>query len=368
MRTITFIIILFFSFSNCSEKKGEKSGEAGIFGYFAYLFNSFNAKPLFKNLSENIIYTSYVDLEQKTTVLKNSIDSLQDNCSSNTGNLLTLQNQWKEVFYSLKKSEVIQFGPSSIYTSLDSWPSSYQLNPPNTTSINTFISGTETIDETVIATKSGNETGLPAIEFLLFDNGTGSSDAASICLSLSGRKLSYLKEIMKLNYNRIANLLIRWNPKADNSYSLIMQTAGDASNTTYKTEKELLDLLIKQIVNLVETIKDSKLGYPTGISVDSAGVIRSTNVESRFSNLSISDIEMNLSGLQQFYTGGTGEGLSTYVSYYNPDLDKRIQGKMSEAITQTKAIINLSSDISTGNISNIKNLIKILNELKILLT
>nr|MBP7282636.1 hypothetical protein [Leptospiraceae bacterium] len=101
---------------------------------------------------------------------------------------------------------------------------------------------------------------------------------------------------------------------------------------------------------------------------ESAGVVKPTNVETRFSNTSITAIGNNLSGISAFYTGNGGVGFSDYVRYYNVSLDERVRAKIKETQSKATEILDLKGDLLAGTNTKVRELHTLLNELKILFT
>ena len=361
------VVPVALAFSFCSKSSDTASSSSRIMGALHNQFSVFNFAPLIKNISENFIYKNYVELEAKVNSLKTLTNELPDSCGGDNAKLVAIQEAWKSAFSALKIIEIVQIGPSGSYTTIDSWPANYVVNPPDTAKIETIIVGTETISETALSAKLDNEIGFPAIEYLLFDNGSGLTQATNICNSLTGRRKLYLQEAVKLLSTRITRVTLNWNPAFSGNFTTVLQTAG-ANNEFYKSEKEVVDTLIKQIVSIVEKVKDDKVGYPSGFSVDSGGVIRSTNVEAKYANLSMKAIRDNLNGLYAFYVGNDGPGISDYVRYYNISLDERIRSKMRQAQAKALEISDLKGDLLAGNTIKAKELNVITNELKILFT
>lgn len=363
---ICFISVV-FAFSFCSKSSDTASSSSRIMGALHNQFSVFNFAPLIKNISENFIYKNYVELETKVNSLKTLTNELPDSCGGDNSKLVAIQDAWKSAFSTLKVIEIIQIGPSGSYTTIDSWPANYIVNPPDTAKIEATIVGTETISETALSSKLDNENGFPAIEYLLFNNGSGLTSATNICNSLTGRRKLYLQESVKLLSTRVTRLTLNWNPTFSGNFTTVLQTAG-VSNEFYKSEKEVVDTLIKQIVSIVERVKDDKVGYPAGFSVDSGGVIRPTNVETKYANLSMKAIQDNLTGIYAFYVGNDGPGISDYVRYYNISLDERIRAKMRQAQAKALEISDLKGNLQSGSITKVKELHTITNELKILFT
>ena len=361
------ILLTTFTFSYCSKNAGSDSTTSRIMGAIHNQLNAFNFGLLLKNTSENFIYQNYISLETNVNSLKSLTDALPESCGGDTTKLVAIQNAWKSSFAILKNVEIIQIGPSGSYSTIDSWPINYIVNPPDTAQINATIAGADTINETYLSTKSDNENGFPTIEYLIFDDGAGSTNTTNICNALNGRRKLYLQEAVNLLRTRVTRLSLNWNPTFSGNFTTVLQTAGP-TNEFYKSEKEAVDTLIKQMVAMVEKIKDDKIGYPAGFSVESAGEGKPTNVETRFSNTSITAIGNNLSGISAFYTGNGGVGFSDYVRYYNVSLDERVRAKIKETQSKATEILDLKGDLLAGTNTKVRELHTLLNELKILFT
>jgi predicted lipoprotein len=363
MKFRLFFILLILAF-NCKATK-QASLDSNLSGLLANLFSSFDAKPSLKNISENFIFAKYTDLNSSIANLQTNLSNFPDSCGGDPTKLSNLQSLWKDSYAILKSIEIVQFGASGSYSTIDAWPSNYLTNPPDTIKIEATIAGTETISETSLSQKGDSENGFGAIEYLLFTNQASATNAATICGTLTGRRKTYLVEATKLLYTRVSRITLNWNPNFSGNYTTILQTAG-ANNEFYKSDKEVLDTLIKQIVTIVDKIKDDKVGYPSGISVESGGVVKANNIESRYANLSILNIRYNLEGLQSFYIGINGPGIADYVRYYNISLDERIKAKIIQTINKSKEITNLKQEILSGSTAKIREFITVLNELKVI--
>ncbi len=363
-----FLYIVLFIIS-CS--RGDKASSDSRVSSFLYtVFSVFDQKKMVKNITENIVYPWYKDLDSKTKDLRDSVLSLSDSCAGNTANLDSIRKKWKDAFAVLKQTEVFQIGPSSIFSQVDSWPAQHTLNPPSTSSINSFISGTGAIGETEITARPDSETGFPAIEYILYDNGSGSSVLSDVCAVLSGRRKSYLQEITKLTYNRTALLSYRWNPSLTPSssanYGYYMQNPG-IPESSYLTMKAVRDDLLLNMDNLLEKIKDDKLGYPAGISVSSGGTLRPDFRESRFSDNSAADIVNNITGFETFYMSGAENSFSMLTAYYNPELNGKIIKKISEVKSSLTLLNTFKSDLNSGNKANILTVTVKVGELRTLI-
>lgn len=350
---LTLFLILFF-YQNCSNNKGNQaSQDSAILGRLFTIYQTYNPTPIFSNISNSIIMTSYSNLEANAKSLKAATDSYAQSCSGSTS-VLNLQNLWKTNMASLKDAEINQFGPSvqgGYYEIMDPWVNSYLSNPADTTSINSYIAGSNTISLTTITALNKLQRGMPAIEYLLFDDGSGNTSLTSICNNLTGRRLQYLTQLVTDYYNNTNSLKNAW--IANNGNFVNELPTAEMGSSFFDSKKNAMDTLINQMINLLNAIVDKKLGYPAGLNVSSGGTIRSTFVESRYSDTSVDNLVANLKSIRNYYTGNGGLGISDYVKNLNPILDRKILTQIDDAITKTQTISNLRTSLASSNLTNI---------------
>jgi predicted lipoprotein len=354
----------------CSRSnKNEESRIASINGIILNRLKTFNPIPLLSNLSNNVILKSYSDLEQAATDFNTLAQNYNGDCSNNASSLLNLQSAWKKNMSILKQIEIIQFGPAQFggfYESIDPWVISYLDNTtPDTTGINSFISGSTTINSANVSTLNKLQKGLPAIEYLLFSDINANTSVSVICSGLTSRRLDFTKQLISLYLISAQNLHSQWKPSGSN-YVNELPTAGSGS-IYFSSQQTALTTLLLQLSNHIEFIRDNKLGYPAGLTVRSNGVKRSNIIESRFASRSIDNLVDNLVGVNNLYTGINGPGISEYIKSANPSLDKRIRQQISICISDLQKISNLQTAINS-NASEVQVSYNSLTILKTMLT
>jgi hypothetical protein len=307
-KSLYIFIILLTLFCRSETGSGTASRSSLFSGVLANLLSAFNPKPMLKNISENIIYDLYASYATKMNTMKTSC---------NTAN-------WKEAILVLKQTEMIDFGYSSVYSTLDPWPTYYQT--PN--SIST----------------------------------TANSMAASDLINGTGNCITIATSI----YTTASTLAYNWNPSNLSSYSIAMQTAG-SSNEFYKTDKEVIDKIINCLDALLEKMKDDKVGYPGGLSTSALNTKHLSSIEYvSVTGINIQILQKNMLGFRKIYSGNGGAGLSEYVTYYNSDLNSRILVKMDEVDAALSALTDLNTDI-VNNSTKVSTLFTKLKELKVLI-
>jgi predicted lipoprotein len=349
---ISFILSIVLFYFYCSKSdKNEESKISSIQGIIYNRLSAFNPIPLLSNLSTNIILKGYSDLETAANEFNTAAQSYSGDCSNNASSLQNLQTSWKKNFAILKQLEIIQFGPAQFggfYESIDPWVANYTDNiTPDTTSINSFISGSTTINTTNVTVLNKLLKGLPAIEYLLFSDSTGNTSLTSTCSGLTGRRMDFMKQLVSLYYTATQNLHSQWKTSGSN-YANELPTAGSGS-IYFSSQKAAMDILILQFSNHIEFIRDNKLGYPAGLTTRSGGTKRPTVIETRFANQPISNLVNNLNGVNSLYTGVNGQGISDYIRSANPSLDSRIRQQITTCISNVQKISDLQVAINSNS-------------------
>lgn len=366
--SLIFILILSIFPISCNSKASNASEENAVTGYFFSIYKKYDEKPMLENTAIQIT-AMYADLNTRASAFHTAITSYTQECTAPYSKLVNLQTLWKENMQALKKTEFIQFGPavlSANYELMDAWVKNRLSYPPDTASIESFISSTTTIDSTTIAGLGKLLKGMPAIEYLLFTTSTSNTDNLDICNALGGRRLSYLKEIIN-NYTTNTTALSRsWNPDGGN-FSKEIYTAGEGSQY-YSTRQKIIDTIIESMATQVEFVKDDKLGYPVGIGIDAGGVVRLNAMESKYSANSIENMINNLEGIRIIFSGNGGVGISDYVSYYNPGLSTRIINQIQDVKVKLQSINHFTYINTNPDTTNIQKAIDSLNLLKSMLT
>lgn len=363
---VTKFIILSSFF--CGKNNGTDSSNSLLDGFLYSIYSSFQPDSTLTN-SATKIYEDYTDLETNASSFYTAISSYSSSCSSEYTELTSLRDYWKANMAILKKLELIQFGPATqggYYENIDPYKSNFLSNPPDTTTIESIVSDTSTIDSSSVSSMSKLAKGMPAIEYLLYDDGNGNSNLSSVCSVLTGRRLTLLTELIYNYYSSAKSLKKAWDSSNGNFYD-DLANAGKTGGY-FQSKKEALDTLISQIINEIENIKDNKLSYPTGISSSSGGTIQVNYIESRYSGNAVTNMQNCMEGVKQLYTGDGGSGVSDYVQYYNPPLDARIKTQIDDVITKIGLIQNFDTSYQSSDQTEVETAIDSLQLLKSMLT
>ena len=314
------------------------------------------------HVSNNIFLQSYKDLESASQDLNSAIAALQT--TPNTTNLALAQARWKSARLYMKRVEPIYYGPGTTF-GLDAFLDSFMrgFNTCNkttdcTTSVDSIIAGSATLNSAFVSSQGAGVRGLPALEYLLFDNGAGSSAAADIVTALTGRRLTILSLLSQDLWSNTTRIREGWD-KGAGGYA---GTFASASTSSITGDNPSLSLVVAAVLLIAENMKEMKLGYPAGFTTKSGGIIRTDSVESPYSNHSLEELNASLKAIKIIYTGeytsaytdgSTGPGLSALVSLSNQNLDLEIKSRIGNLETKILALQTTDGDLKNAINTNL---------------
>lgn len=265
-----------------------------------------------------VIAPTYVTLANDAASLYNGTLAFQS--SPTQTNLNTCRTLWLKATADYEQSAATLFGPNG---AIGADPISIiNTYPIDTFNINQLINGTAIFTPAYIDSLPSYLIGFHSIEFLLYGiNGN------KIATQFTPRQLSYITAVAYNIQTLTYQLDSEWNAANSGSYYYQFVDAG-AGSTIYPDQRAAFSDLIMAIANITETDAIYKLN---GVFSNKSTILQ----ESPFANNSITDIENNLTGVQNIYYGQynsvNGTGLSAFVSQNNVALDQRIKSDLSAA-------------------------------------
>ncbi len=287
-------------------------------------------KAVLTDISTNVITETLKDFNLKSIELKLASDEL---AVGNTVALTALKNAWLNARVPWEKSESFAFGPvltdgaiGIIDIAVDSWP-------VNTTSINSILTSTSTINAALLNTNN-EARGFHTIEYLAWGlHGTKSAN------DLTDRDILYLQATCTDLAFRALNLYNNWLSTKDN-YVANLINAGQSNSTIYTSQKSALIELIDGIIGTADEVANTKI--ENALNGGIGGVANANLDESQYSKSSKLDLLNNLRGIQNIYLGDynglDGKGLTDIVKIRRPDLDALLKNKIVTAIDAITAI------------------------------
>lgn len=327
--SITLISLLLFFVTACSS-------------------TDFDRKAMLQNAANNLIIPAYMDFNQKTDSLLNSVQRLNENPNSKT--LATAQNAWKETILSWKRAELYNFGPveeKALAGSIDRWP----------TSEGGIESAIQEYDnsENYLVRIGSNRKGLPAIEYLLFH---GNEDLIIQEFQNENRK-RYLELLSKSLVNNSELILDEWEGGYQQKF---IEATGNRPNSG-------LTLMANEIGFLLEMVRMDKLEVPFG--KQTGGVLRLQMLESEYAHISKELIYENLKSAQNTFNGGEGKGFDDYLDALGIEgangslLSESINAEYDNASSLIEGMDGSLEDAMQNNKQSVEQLIESVQQLYI---
>ena len=237
--------------------------------------------------------------------------------------LPAVQHAWRDARIPWEQSEAFLFGPVDTDEHdpfLDTWPL-------NVTDLEAIIASSDDI-ETVELTDDVQ--GFHALEYLLFQDMNGNTDAASIvnALHTDERRRAYMRRVMGLFTEHTQALRDSWDPAMGNFVAELAMAGHGSMN--YDSERAAMQTLLEAMIGIAAELHDAKLGARSP-----------AEEESRYSNNSRIDFLNNVRSINNVYEGrfdqtdSTSMGVTDLVAHENPALDAEVR----MAIRDTKAAI-----------------------------
>lgn len=307
------------------------------------------------NIYENEILVLSNDFIHKTTLLQTSVQEFKT--TSSLENLTKTQASWIAALKVWKQLELYNLGAvenSFIHFEINRWAT-------NTETIDEYIYGNETINDTFIASKGSSSKGISALEYLLFSSEENQEVLNSFTTDINfERKLDYL-EALAINLKTKADALLSiWKNDKDNFISSIENGISGSQNQ-----------LTNAMITLIEEIIISKLGNPLGDNT--GGVINIEALEATRSKSSLIIIQEHLTALKRCYNGSFLEneinwGYDNYLYLIErEDLDVSIIAAFEACQTKIDAIKNPLIEEIISNPENVTNLRDAFRDLLVLI-
>lgn len=300
---------------------------------------SFDAGPLLKNTSENVITITYYDLYINAQSLVTAIDALQTAPDATT--LEAARQTWKNTRKPWEQSEGFLFGPVStkgIDPAIDSWP-------VNIVDLNAVIGGGEVLSKAFIDGLEGTLKGFHTIEYLLWG-----ADGNKLATDFTEREFEYLGSLAESMEGETEKLWSSWKADGEN-FQANISGAGNGTSI-YPSQSSALQELINGMIGIADEVANGKINDPL-----STGDI--TLEESRFSSNSKTDFTDNIISILNIYTGdyngATGSGVKDFVNEFDAALAEEVETDIHQAIDAINAIPGTFTEAVISNQAEIEN-------------
>lgn len=240
--------------------------------------NNFDRQIMLKNYADDLMTPTIASFHNQSLSLKTYVDSFVNN--ANATNLTLLQNKWLETSIAWEYCTVFDFGQIAstyVYNKIEFRPSSYQFIESN-------IHGIDIITPSYIESKGSSSKGLPAIEYLIFnEDGDNTVILDSMNTStFSTRRKEYLSSLAANLITKSADLQSIWE---NNYYNEFTTSEGSEIGSS-------ISLLTNEITTVLERILVKQLAKLLGKATDGLG--HPEEVEAPLSNASLTFIEADI--------------------------------------------------------------------------
>lgn len=296
-------------------------------------------------LAKGVYVPSIRAFHDKTSALQAAV---QSQCSQPTNdNLKKSRLAWREARNAWARLDVARFGPMMKLRSkyaVDYWPTS-------PTKIEAIVEGSENIDVTLMSKVGSDVKGLPAIEWLLYQDGGTMATAATAFTE--ARRCDLLSRLAAALDEAARDVDSAWNEEAGYA-SAFSGSAGAANLST----QDALSSVVNELVFAVERMAALKLAKPFGLGEER---VDATKSESWRSATGRADLVNNLAGIELVYFGKPAEsGLQALVVSANAKLDTDIIAAFS---TSRIALLALPENLPAALDANPEGIKAVFDEL-----
>ena len=277
----------------------------------------FDTTGMLTNFSDNIIARNYDDLLTEITAFVATDGSLASLCSvigeeSEESARSTARERWRQVIGRVQATEMHVIGPALANgEALRHRLMSYSAGQISTCGIDQSAALVAAEDPDFnIETRSSNQRGFGALEYLLFNENLNHTCASQVTATMGWNELGEPDR-------RLARC------------ELALEIAGDAA-----TAAELLDArwatfrdefiaegntgttlqLVTDAIFAIDTlVKDDKLGIPMGIHDDCSAQACPDSIESKYARNSLANIRANVVSFLDIFTGIEGLGFDDLI-------------------------------------------------------
>ncbi len=304
-------------------------------------------RTLNTSIANNAIIPGYEALLGAFTELKQASDNF---CGARIeDNLVTLRQAWRSAMSAWSAIQLVEVGPIGDNLRIRTIQTFPEANTPLATQVDAILAGPDTLNEAFFLIGSTQTRGLPALEYLLFDNAQLSDQLFSFTAAVSGdRRCDYVVGVSGTLEDIASAVLNGWLPTGGNFVGEFTLASG---SSTFASQLDVIDDLANDFIDQVSDIANRKLNGPLGAAI---GAAQPQAAESWRSENSVANLMNNLSGLRQIYSAGSGFGYDDYlIDVLNASvLNTTILNQITLAQNAVTALVESSSGSVTNAVVN----------------
>lgn len=313
--------------------------------------DSFSQTRMLESIVDNVIVPTFEAFTAETAAQH---DSISDYCNAISGDqettaLTAAQDQWKATMSTWQMAELMQIGPllennSSLRNRIYSWPN------VSSCAVDQDVVLAESADYD-ISNRTVSRKGLDALEYLLFNTNLNHS-----CTAFGTEPVGWnsrtdedrkaarcaFAQIVADDLDSNANtLLSQW--QGEDGYGEILKQAGMPGSDFTDAESAINDIS-DALFYIDSATKDAKLATPLGLFANDCGLQPcAQNVESRYANHSLENIQSNIRAFTLIYQGGESDDAVGFDDYLQDVGDSDTATQM---LSDLNALFSMLGDLS----------------------
>ncbi len=260
----------------------------------------YDRKQMATDLVAKVILPRHQQFSDRTHALSDAISAFAS--APDMAGYMTIRQLWLETKLGYKLIQPYNMGDVAqtyIHNKMNKWP-------VNAVFLESFISGTDSLDQPFVDGLGSTSKGLAAIEYLLVGDATEYSEAYAQLVNSpdSYRRLAFLQALALDLYFKAYYTNDIWQPDGDN-YG---QTITDLPTSGIESP---VNMLVNKMVERLEQLAIVELGAPLG--ADNGGMADPTDAEAYRSRQSLACVRQGIVSVKELFQGDTvqdGIGLS----------------------------------------------------------
>lgn len=332
--TVMTVLALLTMVAGC-----QKPGDSGNDGDTGPTYSEADTAIL-KTFADDVVIPTYKSLDDKALALKDALVTLRDNPS--VENLAAAKTAWFVARVPWEQSEGFLTGPvdtQGLDPAMDTWP----VEPKDILKEVAKVEGNAIRDLSKVAVEAK---GFHAIEYLLFGE-AGSKTLASQTVAERSYLVSLATDVHRVTSILLASWSVSFN--GGSSYRDQLVNSGLDEGARFATSSAAIDDIVQRLKDIADEVGATKIGGPH------AGV--NSNIESEYSDNSLTDFQNNIKGLRYVYQGSLTDtaseaSIKARVKAKNADLDAKVEQLITSAIDAIKLIpAPFRTSVSSGTTS-----------------
>jgi predicted lipoprotein len=316
----------------------------------------FNIPAMLTDIADKVIIPNYESLATAATAFAADASSLATYCGAigsadEASALGAAQTEWLDVMAKIQLTEPHAVGPAGANDdTLRNRVLSYANVDLNTCGLDQSVAQQSSADFN-LSTRSSNQRGFGAIEYLLYNTTLTHSCAPQISATSEWNDLSeterktqrctYAQSLATDVADAATTIANEWSAAGGNYRASFV--AEDSAGTSLQA---LTDVVI---VHMDKEAKDRKIGIPTGVKAECSSYSCADLIESPYSETSLTNIRNNLIGFREVFNGGDGVGFDDLINDADfADITSSVQTKIADAITNIDAASVSLNDQATA--------------------